>query len=62
MDFIGAADARQVWDGLALGRKREVLREVFTVTPRPLGLGRGAAYPRTRIDFGPSAPGYAAAA
>ncbi|GAB3729447.1 recombinase family protein [Nocardiopsis nanhaiensis] len=56
VDFIGVQDARKVWEGLTLGRKREVLRAVFTITPRPLGQGRGAVAPHERVDFAPPTP------
>ena len=39
-EFIGIQNVREVWEGLTLGRKREVLRAVFTVTLRPVGQGR----------------------
>jgi DNA invertase Pin-like site-specific DNA recombinase len=62
VDFVGVKDARQVWDTLTLGRQREVLRATFTITPRPLGRGRGAVGPHQRVDFGPPSPPQSVAA
>ncbi|MFW5416335.1 recombinase family protein [Nocardiopsis sp. CNT-189] len=38
-EFIGA-DARTVWQQAGLGRQREILRALFTITLHPVGRGR----------------------
>jgi hypothetical protein len=45
-------DARRTWDELTLGRKREVLRHLITVTLPPLG--RGHVFTRNLIQIGPA--------
>ena len=39
-DIAGRPDASDVWNGLSLGRKRAILRELCTVTVMPTGRGR----------------------
>lgn len=53
-DFAVTEDARRSWDDLPLGRKREVLRHLITVTLPPLG--RGHTFTRDLIQIGPAAP------
>jgi len=50
-DFAATQDARRTWQDLTLGRKREVLRHLITVTLLPLG--RGHAFTRDLIQVGP---------
>lgn len=38
--IAGRSDARQIWDQLPVGRKREILREILIVTVYPARLGR----------------------
>jgi len=42
-DFAATDDARHTWEGLTLGRRREVLRHLITVTLPPLGRGTRSA-------------------
>ena len=51
-DFAVTQDARRTWEGLSLGRKREVLRHLITVTLPPLG--RGHVFTRNLIQIGPA--------
>ena len=53
-DFAATEDARRTWDDLPLGRKREVLRHLITVTLPPLG--RGRTFTRDLIQIGPATP------
>jgi site-specific DNA recombinase len=53
-DFAATEDARRTWDDLPLGRKREVLRHLITVTLPPLG--RGRVFTRDLIQIGPATP------
>jgi len=53
-DFAVTEDARRTWDDLTLGRKREVLRHLITVTLPPLG--RGHVFTRDLIQIGPATP------
>ena len=53
-DFAATEDARRTWDDLTLGRKREVLRHLITVTLPPLG--RGHVFTRDLIQIGPATP------
>jgi site-specific DNA recombinase len=50
-DFAATDDARRTWEDLTLGRKREVLRHLITVTLPPLG--RGHVFTRDLIQIGP---------
>jgi len=59
-DFAATDDARQTWEELTLGRKREVLRQLITVMLPPLG--RGHTFTRDLIQIGPATlPGSLAA-
>ena len=51
-DFAATDDARQTWEELTLGRKREVLRQLITVMLPPLG--RGHTFTRDLIQIGPA--------
>ena len=53
-DFAASEDARRTWNELTLGRKREVLRHLITVTLPPLG--RGRTFNRDLIQIGPATP------
>ncbi len=53
-DFAATDDARRTWRELTLGRRREVLRHLITVTLPPLG--RGHAFSRNLIQIGPATP------
>jgi hypothetical protein len=60
-DFAATSDARRTWNDLTLGRKKEVLRHLLTVTLTPLG--RGRSFSRDLIKIGPAAaPGSSPAA
>jgi site-specific DNA recombinase len=50
-DFAATSDARRTWNDLSLGRKKEVLRHLLTVTLPPLG--RGRSFNRDLIQIGP---------
>lgn len=50
-EFAATDDARRTWEELTLGRKREVLRHLLTVTLPPLG--RGHRFNRDLIQIGP---------
>ncbi|GAA2735570.1 recombinase family protein [Actinocorallia aurantiaca] len=49
--FVGAADPGALWDKLSLGEKRTVLRELMTITVKPVGRGRRISDPLDRVDF-----------
>jgi site-specific DNA recombinase len=53
-DFAATSDARRTWNDLTLGRKKEVLRHLLTVTLPPLG--RGHSFNRDLIQVGPPVP------
>jgi site-specific DNA recombinase len=59
-DFAATDDAQRTWDGLGIGRQREVLRTLLVVTLPPLG--RGHTFDRDLIQIRPCAPASAAAA
>ena len=50
-DFAATEDARRTWEDLTLGRKREALRHLITVTVP--ALGRGHVSTRDLIQIGP---------
>jgi DNA invertase Pin-like site-specific DNA recombinase len=50
-DFAATDDAQRTWDGLGIGRKREVLRTLLEVTLPPLG--RGHTFNRNLIQISP---------
>jgi DNA invertase Pin-like site-specific DNA recombinase len=49
-EFAASDNARQTWETLSLGRKREILRYLLTVTLPPLGRGHGFSRDLIRID------------
>jgi hypothetical protein len=59
-DFTFTDDAQRTWDGLGIGRKREILRALLTVTLPPLG--RGHTFNRDLIQICRNTPGGPAAA
>jgi site-specific DNA recombinase len=42
-DFVTSDDAQKTWDDMSLGRKREILRRLLTVTLPPIGRGHRAS-------------------
>jgi DNA invertase Pin-like site-specific DNA recombinase len=50
-DFAATDDAQRTWDGLGIGRQREVLRTLLVVTLPPLG--RGHTFNRDLIQISP---------
>jgi hypothetical protein len=48
--FTMTDDAQRTWDGLSIGRKREITRTLLTVTLPPLG--RGHSFSRDLIQIG----------
>ena len=54
-EFVTATrPAREVWQGLTLARKREILRSVLCITLEPLG--RGRSFSLDKIHVGPARP------
>jgi site-specific DNA recombinase len=51
-DFAATDDAQRTWDGLVIGRKREVLRTLLVVTLPPLG--RGHSFNHDLIQVAPT--------
>jgi hypothetical protein len=51
-DFAATDDAQRTWDGLVIGRQREVLRTLLVVTLPPLG--RGHTFDRALIQIRPA--------
>jgi site-specific DNA recombinase len=51
-DFAATDDAKRTWDGLVIGRKREVLRTLLVVTLPPLG--RGHSFNHDLIQVSPT--------
>ncbi len=58
-DFAATEDARGTWEGLSVGRKREIVRLLLTVTLPPLG--RGHTLNGDLIQIGPATTTPAAA-
>jgi hypothetical protein len=53
-DFAATGDARRTWEDLTLGRKREILRILLTITLPPLG--RGHTFNRELIQISATTP------
>jgi hypothetical protein len=53
-DFAATDDAQRTWDGLVIGRQREILRTLLVVTLPPLG--RGHTFSRDLIQIRPAKP------
>lgn len=53
-DFAATEDAQRTWDGLGIGRQREVLRTLLVVTLPPLG--RGHTFNRDLIQIRSNTP------
>jgi site-specific DNA recombinase len=53
-EFAMSQDAQRTWEDLSLGRKRETLRQLFTVRLAPIG--RGRRYSHDLIHIGPVSP------
>jgi site-specific DNA recombinase len=51
-DFAATDDAQRTWDGLVIGRQREILRTLLVVTLPPLG--RGHTFNRDLIQISPA--------
>jgi DNA invertase Pin-like site-specific DNA recombinase len=58
-EFAATDDAQRTWDGLVIGRKREVLRTLLVVTLPPLG--RGHTFNHDLIQISPAQRSRAAA-